>query len=234
MPASWISAFRGGMQVYLESLNEERRFLRVLKEKGHPGVTAFLTWRRPNVGGSVLCNLVEYEMDFVLPEEWARHELVVKIEHLLCDIMMYQNDVLSAISGKDDAMLNIAFALSRDLELDQQESVGLVREMHDAAVRRVSKLYSDLEQICEGDARMMMMARHQQNAFAGLARFQQEASRWSLALPDVERTVPRFAEETPREPKSGIVMRAPPTEPEGAAAVPMRRGGLKRVASSGR
>jgi hypothetical protein len=153
----WLERFRDGNRLYLESVAEES----FLKMYGiMPTFDHFLSWRRRNIGGTVVSYFAEYRLGYFLSRE--EEQKVENIRFLCNDAMMLANDLASA--KKDDVGWNYCSFKGVD---------GCVQELE----RVKCELKQEYETV-QSSPRLAEWYRYTMEMFNGVELFHQNANRW--------------------------------------------------------
>ena len=174
MPIEWNQRIEAGMRKLISSDNTEAD---LLSDKEHPDVETYMAWRRVNMAGLLMADLVEYELGFVLPEPWLKNEHVQQIRNTWSLINLLQNDYISAISGRDKGKLNLAWAFAKMYNVDEKSAIEMVLQQHNEAVRLLVSIESNFSILASGNHELQAWGRHMRSSFVGYGLYQQRAAR---------------------------------------------------------
>jgi len=95
-----------------------------------PSVEEFIVLRRRTIGGHIVEAMVEYSLDFVIPEHVWVHPVLLELSAAAVDIMTWPNDLCSFNKEQADGDLqNLVFCVMLEQDVDLQDAVDIVTKM---------------------------------------------------------------------------------------------------------
>jgi len=138
MPRHIHNTFSAGNRGYIGSLADERILLDDKTSLDRmPSLSDFLSWRRTNVGGTVVALLAEFCADVCLEDALARtsDKRILKVTAGLNNMMLFQNDLASI--SRDAGRLNLVFAMMDEMGVELSAATESTKLLYQSISKQV-------------------------------------------------------------------------------------------------